>query len=184
MARTCGCVGAVPHRACSRHADSLQEKPGHPARVAAHGRRGRGAGAAVAAARDQSDALKVLHLPHPSLNAQGIGYRKTVRASPGGLRTPAEASATGILDGIAASGVPGLPDDAVDPVITQMQDAVPDLFAGIPDSVSLRARLPVPEQTAPRPSHGHPASAADWINLRKQLAHKGTFLLALRPMKC
>lgn len=99
-----------------------------------------GAAATAAAARDQSDALKVLRLPQLSLNAQGLRYQKTVRASLGELRSQAEASASDVLDGIAANGIPGLPDSAVDQVMAEVQDAVPDLFAGIPDSVSLRAR--------------------------------------------
>lgn len=99
-----------------------------------------GAQSSLQAARDQSDALKVLLLPRISLNVQGIAYQKTAHTSLGDLREQAESSALDTLGAISDAGVSGVPDSAVDQVIGDVEAAVPDLLGGIPDSISLRRR--------------------------------------------
>jgi outer membrane protein TolC len=100
------------------------------------------------AAQSQAESLKWLHGPTLSLDAQELEYQKTLNVPLGDLRGQAQSTASSALSGINAAGVPGVPASAVGAVTGQIQQALPSIFASIPDTLSVHTRNTVFHPTA------------------------------------
>lgn len=99
-----------------------------------------GASRSVDMARQQAEALKALAMPRINLDVQALRYQKTVTVSLDDLRQRAQGAASGVLNGIAGQGVPGVDAGAVASVIDQVQAALPTMFRPIPNDISVTGR--------------------------------------------
>ena len=97
-----------------------------------------GAESNVRSARDQADALKALHNPTIGVDVQELEYQKSLTLPLTGVKSQAQSTASNALSGINATGVPGVSSDAVGAVTAQVQQALPSIFASIPNSISTR----------------------------------------------
>ena len=92
--------------------------------------------ASVRAAEDSAAALRALRRPVISLDVQELRYQKTLTVNTGSLNNVGGATALSALGGVNPTAVPGAPT-ALGAINSQVQQALPFVFASLPDSISL-----------------------------------------------
>ena len=96
-----------------------------------------GKSANVRAAEDSAAALRALRRPVISLDAQELRYQKTLTVNSGSLNNVGGGTALGALSGVNPTPIPGAPSP-LGAINSQVQQALPFVFASLPDSISLR----------------------------------------------
>lgn len=96
-----------------------------------------GEAANVRAAEDSAAALRALRRPVISLDAQELHYQKTLTVNTGSLNNVGGGTALGALSGVNPTALPGAPTP-LGAINAQVQQALPFVFASLPDSISLR----------------------------------------------
>ena len=96
-----------------------------------------GESANVRAAEDSAAALRALRRPVISLDAQELRYQKTLTVNSGSLNNVGGGTALGALSGVNPTPIPGAPSP-LGAINSQVQQALPFVFASLPDSISLR----------------------------------------------
>ena len=91
----------------------------------------------VRAAEDSAAALRALRRPIISLDAQELRYEKTLTVNTGSLNNVPGGTALSSLSGVNPTALPGAPT-ALGAINSQVQQALPFVFASLPDSISLR----------------------------------------------
>lgn len=90
----------------------------------------------VRAAEEQAAALTTLRRPAVSIDAQLLHYEKTLDISLSNAWDQAESAAGQILPGLIGE-LPGIPGEILQAINDRLKTAIPELFAGLPDSVRL-----------------------------------------------
>ncbi len=98
-----------------------------------------GADHASTAAREGEAALKALHRPIVTVSAQYIEYQKTFSLDVGGVKQAGQEAVTNYLDTLPDSVAPPFQQVAAE-IAARLSQALPGLYAQIPDTLSYRYR--------------------------------------------
>lgn len=94
---------------------------------------------AIRAARETAAAVATLHRPIVTASAQYLEYQKTLSIDLGGPKQTALDNTQNFLSGLPGTFPPGFQDIATE-ITGKLSQALPGLFAAIPDSLSYRYR--------------------------------------------